>query len=75
MGEYVEKIPSLVAVAYFLPGRAKDLSAPLISKFLFPPSSFVCGCVCVCACALSEGPVLVVVLLLYVFYVHCAALQ
>jgi len=28
-GEYVEKIPSLVAVACFLPGRAKDLSAPL----------------------------------------------
>ena len=27
-GEYVEKIPSLVAVACFLPGRAKDLSAP-----------------------------------------------
>ena len=28
-GDYVEKIPSLVAVACFLPGRAKDLSAPL----------------------------------------------
>jgi len=27
-GEYVEKIPSLVAVACFLPGRAKDLSVP-----------------------------------------------
>ena len=27
-GEYVEKIPSLVAVACFLPGRAKDLQAP-----------------------------------------------
>jgi hypothetical protein len=26
-GEYVEKI-SLVAVTFFLPGRAKDLSAP-----------------------------------------------
>ena len=26
--EYVEYIPSLVAVAYFLPGPAKDLSAP-----------------------------------------------
>jgi len=26
-GEYVEKILSLVAVACFLPGRAKDLSA------------------------------------------------
>jgi hypothetical protein len=25
-GEYVEQIPSLVAVACFLPGRAKDLS-------------------------------------------------
>ena len=25
--EYVEQIPSLVAVACFLPGRAKDLSA------------------------------------------------
>jgi hypothetical protein len=29
-GEYVESIPSLVAVACFLPGRAKDLSAPLV---------------------------------------------
>jgi len=29
-GEHVEKIPSLVAVACFLSGRAKDLSAPLI---------------------------------------------
>ena len=27
-GEYVEQIPSLVAVACFLPGWAKDLSAP-----------------------------------------------
>ena len=27
-GEYVEWIPSLVAVACVLPGRAKDLSAP-----------------------------------------------
>ena len=27
-GEYVEKIPSLVTVACFLPGRAKVLSAP-----------------------------------------------
>jgi len=27
-GEYVEKTPSLVAVASFPPGRAKDLSAP-----------------------------------------------
>ena len=27
-GEYVEQIPSLVAVACFLRGRAKDLSAP-----------------------------------------------
>ena len=27
-GDYVEQIPSLVAVACFLPGRAKDLSAP-----------------------------------------------
>ena len=27
-GEYVEEIPSLVAVTCFLPGRAKDLSAP-----------------------------------------------
>ena len=26
--EYVEQIPSLVAVACFLPGRTKDLSAP-----------------------------------------------
>jgi len=29
-GEYVELIPSLFAVACFLPGRAKDLSAPLV---------------------------------------------
>ena len=28
LGEYFEKIPSLVAVACFLPGRAKDLSGP-----------------------------------------------
>jgi len=27
-GEYVEQIPSLVTVAGFLPGQAKDLSAP-----------------------------------------------
>jgi len=27
-GEYVELIPSLVAVACFLPGQAKDLSVP-----------------------------------------------
>jgi hypothetical protein len=27
-GEYVEWIPSLVAMACFLPGRVKDLSAP-----------------------------------------------
>jgi hypothetical protein len=27
-GEYVEWIPSLIAVACFLPGRAKDLSTP-----------------------------------------------
>jgi len=27
-GEYVEQILSLVAVACFLPGRVKDLSAP-----------------------------------------------
>ena len=28
-GEYVEQIPSLITVACFLSGRAKDLSAPL----------------------------------------------
>jgi hypothetical protein len=28
--EYVEQLPSLVTVACFLPGQAKDLSAPLI---------------------------------------------
>ena len=33
-GEYAEQIPSLVAVAFFLPGRAKDLSAP--------PSIYLC---------------------------------
>jgi hypothetical protein len=27
-GEYAEYIPSLIAVACFLPGRTKDLSAP-----------------------------------------------
>jgi hypothetical protein len=32
-GEYVEQIPRLVAVAFFLTGRTKDLSAlPRISK-------------------------------------------
>jgi len=31
-GEYVEQIPSLVAVACFLPDRAKDLSAPHVYK-------------------------------------------
>jgi len=29
-GEYVEEIPSLVAVACFLPGRAKDVSEALM---------------------------------------------
>jgi len=33
-GEYIEQIPSLIAVACFLPGRAKDLSAPLV--YVFP---------------------------------------
>jgi len=33
-GEYVEYIPSLVAVSYFLPVWAKDLSAPLRRSFL-----------------------------------------
>ena len=33
-GEYVEEIPSLVAVACFLPGRAKDFSAPLIYIYM-----------------------------------------
>jgi len=33
-GECVEKIPGLVAVACFLPGRAKDLSAP--SRIVLP---------------------------------------
>ena len=43
-GEYVEQIPSLVAVACFLRGRAKDLSAtPHMCVFL-------CVCVCVCVC-------------------------
>ena len=37
-GEYVEQIPSLVAVACFLPGRAKDLSAlPRIQLYTVPP--------------------------------------
>ena len=31
--EYVEQIPSLVTVASFLPGRAKDLSAPPCMKY------------------------------------------
>jgi hypothetical protein len=30
-GEYVEQIPSLVALACFLPGQAKNLSAPLFT--------------------------------------------
>ena len=30
--EYVELMPSLVAVACFLPGRAKDLPAPLVQR-------------------------------------------
>jgi len=29
-GEHVEKIPNLVSVAFFLPGWAKDLPAPLL---------------------------------------------
>ena len=33
-GEYVEYIPSLVAVAFFLPCRAKDLSASSRNRFL-----------------------------------------
>jgi hypothetical protein len=38
-GEYIEYIPCLVAVACFLPGRAKDLSAPLCicSPVLYRP--------------------------------------
>jgi len=39
-GEYVEKIPSLVAVDCFLPVRAKDLSALLVfllSLSIIPP--------------------------------------
>jgi len=39
-GEYVEYIPSLVAVACFLPGRAKDLSVP---RRMYV---YVCMCVC-----------------------------
>jgi len=33
-GEYVEQIPSLVTVACFLPGRAKDLPAPPLMVYL-----------------------------------------
>ena len=33
-GEYVEYIPSLVAVACFLPGQAKDSSAPPCTVYL-----------------------------------------
>ena len=42
------------------------------SSIFFPP---LCVCLCVCECALSQGTVLVAVLLLHAFYVHCAALQ
>jgi hypothetical protein len=34
-GEYVEQIPSFIAVACFLPGWAKDLSAPPHNICLF----------------------------------------
>jgi hypothetical protein len=34
-GECVEQIPSMVAVVCFLPGRAKDLTAPLIQTHLY----------------------------------------
>ena len=36
-GEYVEQISSLVAVTCFLPGRAKDLSAPPLIAILDKP--------------------------------------
>ena len=45
MGQYVEQIPSLVAVACFLSGRAKDLSAPLLSRMY---GVFMAVCVLVC---------------------------
>jgi hypothetical protein len=34
-GECLELIPSLVAVACFVPGRAKDLSAPTLYRCLW----------------------------------------
>jgi hypothetical protein len=37
-GEYIEYIPSLVAVACILPDQAKDLSAPLVQNFIFNTS-------------------------------------
>ena len=46
-GECVEQIPSLVAVAFYRPGRAKDLSAPpcikgTLHKVLSSYSSKLC---------------------------------
>jgi len=38
-GEYVEEILSVVTVAFFLPGQAKDLSAPPRSK-----GNYICHC-------------------------------
>jgi hypothetical protein len=40
-GEYVEQILSLVAVACFLPGRAKDLSAPSCISRIFTQKSIL----------------------------------
>ena len=42
-GEYVEQIPSLVAVACFLHGQAKDLSAPH-HNVIIDLLSLCCGC-------------------------------
>jgi hypothetical protein len=39
-GEYIEQIPSLVTVTCFLPGRAKDLSAPCHSQIWHQKTSF-----------------------------------
>ena len=44
---------NLVTVASFLPGRAKDVSAPLY-KEMRGMNITVCVCVCVCACVWQE---------------------
>ena len=62
-GEYVEWISSLVTVACFLPGWAKDLSTPrcvfvclYIYIYMFVCMYvFMCGCVWVCVCVRARA--------------------